>query len=199
MIRTDTAVRSVLRAAVGRSASAHLVAARSDRVCRVLGSVLPAINSRKVSDEHRDVGRRHPDRLQRVWLGPCCHSYRRTTQHRAIDRRTTEIAQRLGGEGFAAVDYDRRGRGRSGDTAPWSLDREVEDVDALIEAIGGSAALYTSSSGAAVALAAVTSGIAGSALAIYEPPYFAGSDGREHIATSECWTRASTTEPAAIT
>ena len=106
-----------------------------------------------------------------------------TTQHRAIDRRTTEIAQRLGGEGFAAVDYDRRGRGGSGDTAPWSLDREVEDVDALIEATGGSAALYTSSSGAAVALAAVTSGIAVSALALYEPPYFAGSDGREHIAT----------------
>jgi pimeloyl-ACP methyl ester carboxylesterase len=106
-----------------------------------------------------------------------------TTQHRAIDRRTTEIAQRLGGEGFAAVDYDRRGRGRSGDTAPWSLDREVEDVDALIQATGGSAALYTSSSGAAVALAAVTSGIAVSALALYEPPYFAGSDGREHIAT----------------
>ncbi|HJQ86999.1 MAG TPA: alpha/beta fold hydrolase, partial [Propionibacteriaceae bacterium] len=106
-----------------------------------------------------------------------------TTQHRAIDRRTTEIAQRLGGEGFAAVDYDRRGRGRSGDTTPWSLDREVEDVDALIEATGGSAALYTSSSGAAVALAAVTYGIAVSALALYEPPYFAGSDGREHIAT----------------
>lgn len=106
-----------------------------------------------------------------------------TTQHRAIDRRTTEIAQRLGGEGFAAVDYDRRARGRSGDTEPWSLDWEVEDLDALIEATGAPAALYTSSSGAAVALAAVTSGIAVSALALYEPPYFAGSDGREHITT----------------
>jgi pimeloyl-ACP methyl ester carboxylesterase len=89
----------------------------------------------------------------------------------------------LAAEGFTAVDYDRRGRGRSGDTPPWSLDREVEDLAALIEAIGGPAALYTSSSGAAIALAAVTSGIAVSALALYEPPYFAGSDGREHIAT----------------
>jgi pimeloyl-ACP methyl ester carboxylesterase len=80
------------------------------------------------------------------------------SQHRAIDPRTTEIAKRLGAEGFTAVDYDRRGRGRSGDTPPWSLDREVEDLAALIEATGAPAALY-------------------------EPPYFAGSDGREHIAT----------------
>ena len=105
------------------------------------------------------------------------------SQYRAIDPRTTEIAKRLAGDGFAAVDYDRRGRGRSSDTRPWSLDREVEDLAALIEATGAPAALYTSSSGAAIALAAVTSGIAVSALALYEPPYFAGSDGREHIAT----------------
>ena len=50
------------------------------------------------------------------------------TQHRAIDQRTTEIAKQLAAEGFTAVDYDRRGRDRSGDTPPWSLDREVEDV-----------------------------------------------------------------------
>jgi pimeloyl-ACP methyl ester carboxylesterase len=104
------------------------------------------------------------------------------SQYRAIDPRTTEIAKHLAGEGFTAVDYDRRGRGRSGDTPPWSLEREVEDLAALIEATGAPAALYTSSSGAGVALAAVTSGIPVSALALYEPPYFAGSDGREHIA-----------------
>ena len=104
------------------------------------------------------------------------------SQHRAIDLRTTEIAKQLAGEGFTAVDYDRRGRGRSGDTPPWSLDREVQDLAALIETTGAPAALYTSSSGAGVALAAVTSGVAVSALALYEPPYFAGSDGREHIA-----------------
>jgi pimeloyl-ACP methyl ester carboxylesterase len=105
------------------------------------------------------------------------------SQYRAIDPRTSEIAKSLAREGFTAVDYDRRGRGRSGDTPPWSLDREVEDLAALIEATGAPAALYTSSSGAGVALAAVTSGIAVSALALYEPPYFAGSDGREQIAT----------------
>jgi pimeloyl-ACP methyl ester carboxylesterase len=105
------------------------------------------------------------------------------SQYRAIDTRTTEIAKHLAEEGFTAVDYDRRGRGRSGDTQPWSLEREVEDLAALIEATVAPAAVYTSSSGAAIALAAVTSGVAVLALALYEPPYFAGSDGREHIAT----------------
>ena len=83
------------------------------------------------------------------------------------------IAKQLAAEGFTAVDYDRRGRDRSGDTPPWSLGREVEDVAALIKAAGAPAALYTSSSGAAIALAAVTAGLDVSALALYEPPYFA--------------------------
>jgi pimeloyl-ACP methyl ester carboxylesterase len=107
------------------------------------------------------------------------------SQHRAIDQRTTEIAKQLAAEGFTAVDYDRRGRDRSGDTPPWSLGREVEDVAALIEAAGAPAALYTSSSGAGIALAAVTEGLDVSALALYEPPYFAGSNGTERITTLE--------------
>ncbi len=107
------------------------------------------------------------------------------TQHRAIDQRTTEIAKQLAAEGFTAVDYDRRGRDRSGDTPPWSLAREVEDIAALIEATGAPAALYTSSSGATIALAAVTEGLDVSALALYEPPYFAGSDRTEQITTLE--------------
>ena len=55
----------------------------------------------------------------------------------------------------------------------------------MIEAAGAPAALYTSSSGAGIALAAVTAELDVSALALYEPPYFAGSDGTEHIATLE--------------
>ena len=92
------------------------------------------------------------------------------SQHRAIDQRTSEVAKQLAAEGFTAVDYDRRGRDRSGDTPPWSLGREVGDVAALIEATGEPAALYTSSSGAGIALAAVTEGLEVSALALYEPP-----------------------------
>ena len=60
---------------------------------------------------------------------------------RAIDEGTTQAGRLLAAEGFTAVDYDRRGRGGSGDILPWSLEREVEDVAALISAVGGVAAL----------------------------------------------------------
>ena len=53
---------------------------------------------------------------------------------------------------FTTYTYDRRGRGDSGDTLPYSIDREVDDLAALIEAAGGSAALFGFSSGAVLAL-----------------------------------------------
>jgi pimeloyl-ACP methyl ester carboxylesterase len=84
--------------------------------------------------------------------------------YRAIDAASTQTARRLAAEGFTTVDYDRRGRGRSGDTQPWALDREVEDVPALITAAGGAAALCTSSSGADIALAAASAGAGVTAL-----------------------------------
>ncbi|POM26282.1 Non-heme chloroperoxidase [Actinomadura rubteroloni] len=117
---------------------------------------------------------RHGDGPAVVFIGGA-------TQFRAIDPRTAEAVKRLGDEGFTAVNYDRRGRGPSGDTAPWSLDREVEDVAALIEAVGGAATLYSSSSGATVALAAATADVGVTALALYEPPFFAGVDQAHHI------------------
>ena len=49
---------------------------------------------------------------------------------------------------------DRRGRGASDDTAPFAVEREIEDIDALVDAAGGSAALFGISSGAALALEA---------------------------------------------
>jgi pimeloyl-ACP methyl ester carboxylesterase len=104
------------------------------------------------------------------------------TQYRGVDASTAEVARRLGAEGFSAVAYDRRGRGRSGDTPPWSLDREVEDVAALVDAVGGPAALYTSSSGATVALAAVDAGVPVSSLLLYEPPFFRNERGAEQLA-----------------
>ncbi|PXY26946.1 alpha/beta fold hydrolase [Prauserella muralis] len=103
------------------------------------------------------------------------------TQHRAIDQGTTEIATKLAAEGFTAIDYDRRGRGRSGDMAPWDLRREVEDVAALIDAVGGPATLYTSSSGATVGLAAASEGVGVAALALYEPPLFPGAGHAEDL------------------
>lgn len=53
---------------------------------------------------------------------------------------------------FTVVTYDRRGRGDSGDTDPWSLDRELDDLEAVIDAVGGEALVYGHSSGAVLAL-----------------------------------------------
>jgi pimeloyl-ACP methyl ester carboxylesterase len=72
---------------------------------------------------------------------------------------------------FTVLNYDRRGRGDSGDTAPYSVEREIEDLDALIAAAGGSAAVFGHSSGATLALRAAAQGLAISKLALYEPPF----------------------------
>jgi len=67
--------------------------------------------------------------------------------------------------------YDRRGRGESGDTAPYAVEREVEDIAALIDAAGGSAGVYGISSGAFLALEAASRlPDRVTRLAIYEPP-----------------------------
>jgi hypothetical protein len=74
---------------------------------------------------------------------------------------------------FTAFNYDRRGRGASGDTPPYAIDREIEDIDAVVTAAGGSAYLYGSSSGAALALMAARELGSGriAKLAMWEPPY----------------------------
>src|SRR5216684_6143173 len=73
---------------------------------------------------------------------------------------------------FTVFNYDRRGRGDSGDTRPYAVDREIEDIQALIEVAGGTAALYGHSSGAALALdAALKLGSSVSKIALYEAPY----------------------------
>jgi pimeloyl-ACP methyl ester carboxylesterase len=74
-------------------------------------------------------------------------------------------------EHFTVYTYDRRGRGESGDTAPFAIDREIEDVEALITAAGGSAYLYGISSGAALALEAANRGLGITKLALYEAPF----------------------------
>jgi len=73
---------------------------------------------------------------------------------------------------FTVYGYDRRGRGGSGDTLPYAVDREIEDIEALIDAAGGSADVYGHSSGASLAmLAAVKLGGKVTRLAMYEAPY----------------------------
>jgi pimeloyl-ACP methyl ester carboxylesterase len=75
---------------------------------------------------------------------------------------------------FTVFAYDRRGRGDSGDTAPYAVAREIEDLDAVIAAAGGSAAVYGMSSGAVLALEAAAGGSAITKLALYEPPLIPG-------------------------
>ncbi|MFJ6759378.1 alpha/beta fold hydrolase [Streptomyces sp. NPDC091273] len=72
---------------------------------------------------------------------------------------------------FSVVDYDRRGRGDSGDHPDYDVQREIDDLDAVIERVGGPVLLFGMSSGAVLALEAVARGSAVSALALYEPPF----------------------------
>ena len=75
-------------------------------------------------------------------------------------------------EHFAVYIYDRRGRGGSTDTAPYAVQREVEDIEALIRETGGPACLYAASSGAPLALEAASQLSAVGRVAVYEPPFF---------------------------
>ncbi|WTL50635.1 alpha/beta fold hydrolase [Streptomyces sp. NBC_01497] len=72
---------------------------------------------------------------------------------------------------FRVITYDRRGRGHSGDTAPYAVEREIEDIAALLAAAGGSASLFGVSSGAALVLRAAAAGLPITQIAVYEPPY----------------------------
>lgn len=72
--------------------------------------------------------------------------------------------------GFTVYHYDRRGRGASTDTAPYAVEREVEDLAALIDRAGGTAFVYGFSSGALLALHAAAAGLAIPKLAVLEPP-----------------------------
>src|SRR5207302_8711613 len=82
-----------------------------------------------------------------------------------------ELAKLLA-PGFTVYNYDRRGRGDSGDTKPYAVAREIEDIEALIDDAGGIACLYGHSSGGALALeAAIRLGGKVKKLAMYEAPY----------------------------
>jgi len=83
----------------------------------------------------------------------------------------TPLAELLSPQ-LSVINYDRRGRGDSGDTKPYAVAREVEDLDALIQAAGGSAFIYGTSSGAAFALEAARQlGGKISKMALWEPPF----------------------------
>jgi pimeloyl-ACP methyl ester carboxylesterase len=77
-------------------------------------------------------------------------------------------------DGFTVVTYDRRARGESGDTRPYAIEREVEDLAAVIGTTGGPAAVFGFSSGAVLALRAAADGLPITHLFLYEAPFATG-------------------------
>jgi pimeloyl-ACP methyl ester carboxylesterase len=96
----------------------------------------------------------------------------------SVDRMSNApLAQELASD-FTVLNYDRRGRGPSGDTLPYAIEREIEDIEAVLEAAGGSANLYGTSSGAVLALQAAAAGLPVTKLALWEPPFILDENAR---------------------
>jgi pimeloyl-ACP methyl ester carboxylesterase len=102
--------------------------------------------------------------------GPALILVNGAMQYRATDPFFGQLAELLAPH-FTVINYDRRGRGDSGDTLPFTKERELEDLDALIRTAGGSAYVFAVSSGSALALDAVAGGAAITKLALFEPPF----------------------------
>ena len=81
-----------------------------------------------------------------------------------------ELAELLASR-FTVLNYDRRGRGDSGDTKPYTVERECEDLEAMISVAGRPAFVWGVSSGGILALEAARSGIALERIAAYEPSF----------------------------
>jgi alpha-beta hydrolase superfamily lysophospholipase len=89
----------------------------------------------------------------------------------SVDRMSlAPLAEELASD-LTVLNYDRRGRGPSGDTPPYAIDREIEDIQAVVEAAGGEAAIFGSSSGAVLAMFAAEAGLGIGKLAMWEPPF----------------------------
>ncbi|WP_433470197.1 alpha/beta fold hydrolase [Saccharomonospora azurea] len=92
------------------------------------------------------------------------------------DRRDTRRLAALLARHHTVVNYDRRGRGGSGDHHDYTVRREIDDIAALVDHVGGTAALFGSSSGAVLALRAAAADIGVTKLALYEPPFVVRRD-----------------------
>jgi len=77
---------------------------------------------------------------------------------------------------FTVFNYDRRGRGDSGDTAPYAVEREIEDIGALIVEAGGTVSVYGHSSGAGLVLHAAAHGLPIAKIVLHDPPYTPDGD-----------------------
>ena len=108
----------------------------------------------------------------------------------SVDRMSNAgLAQVLAGD-FTVYNFDRRGRGDSSDTLPYAIEREIEDIEVVIDAAGGTAFLYGTSSGAALALEAARA-LPGKVTkaALWEPPYIEDPAARPPEDTVETYER----------
>lgn len=116
---------------------------------------------------------------ERIGKGPAIILVDGALQYRAFDQGTVQLANLLK-DHFTVIYYDRRGRGDSTDTQPYAVEREIEDIKALINILGGYTFVFGISSGAALALdAAVKLGNKVKKLAMYEAPYNSDGDARK--------------------
>lgn len=107
----------------------------------------------------------------------------------SVDRMSNAGVAALLAPDFTVFNYDRRGRGASGDTPPYAVEREVEDIDAVVTAAGGSDCLYGTSSGAVLAMEAAAGELPITKLAMWEPPYFLDPNLRPPLDTVEQYNR----------
>ena len=122
--------------------------------------------------------------IDRHGSGPAVIFVAAAMQFRAFAPQTGELAKSLAEQGFTVAVYDRRGRGESVSPGPFSLAAELEDLRAVIDAVGGRAGLVGNSSGGAIALAAASARLPVTAVALWEVPLGAelGSEGAEFLA-----------------
>jgi pimeloyl-ACP methyl ester carboxylesterase len=110
----------------------------------------------------------------RTGKGPALIVVTGATAFRAFDPNLQVLADLLA-DAFTVINYDRRGRGESGDSKTYDPSgaptREIEDIAALIEMAGGHAALLGFSSGSVLALEAAAAGLPVDRLVMYEPPF----------------------------
>jgi NAD(P)-dependent dehydrogenase (short-subunit alcohol dehydrogenase family) len=126
-----------------------------------------ALNVAGGSRDSPDGDERYLETSDRMGDGPAVILVCGGSVDRTADAR---IAEELASD-FTVFNYDRRGRGDSSDTPPYAIEREVEDIDAVVEEAGGAANLWGSSSRAVLALIAAESGRSITKLALWEPPF----------------------------
>jgi pimeloyl-ACP methyl ester carboxylesterase len=91
-------------------------------------------------------------------------------QFRGFDSNTVAMAKLLAARGYTVINFDRRGRGESAQAPSFTLADTIDDLRALIEAAGAPAALFGSSSGGSICLAAAAAGLPVTAMVLWETP-----------------------------